>query len=233
MIEKFTSIQEIISKVYRDLSLEDESKWEDMIEWSAEALEQIGAFAQYVHKAEAIEVSSFRATLPCDLHKLLGIEYNGEALQKLTGNYDTANRTNDQEQLLKSTSFNGYTINGSWFNFNFESGTVNVAYIGIPTDSDGFPLIPDNISYKEAIEKYIVMKMRYPDFIMERINPNTWDTIKNDWHWYCSQARGKANMPNADQMEAIKNMWNRLKPMMNEHRLFFNKLGNTERITRA
>jgi hypothetical protein len=232
MIEKFTSIQEVISKVYRDLSLEDESKWEDMIEWSAEALEQIGAYGQYVKKAVELEVDKYRAALPCDFHKLVGIEYQNEALRKLGGNFDTIYRTESQENL-RSNSYHGYTINDAWLNFNFETGAINLAYIGIPTDKDGFPLIPDNISYKEAIQKYIVMKMRYPDFVMERINPNTWDRIVNDWNWYCSQARGKANMPDQDQYEKIKNMWNRLKPEMNQHRLFFNKLSNNEKITRA
>jgi hypothetical protein len=233
MIEKYTSIQEVISKVYRDLALEDESRWEDMIEWSAEAMEQIGAYQQYVHKAVEEEVSNYRLALPCDFHKLVGIEFNGDNLKMLTGNYDTMHRTQEQIDRLKASSHYGYTINDAWLNFNFEKGDINLAYIAVKTDEDGFPMIPDNVSYKEAIEKYIVMKLNYPKFVMETINPNTWDRIVNDWHWFCSQARGKANMPNADQMETIKNMWNRLKPMMNEHRLFFNKLGNTERITRA
>jgi hypothetical protein len=245
MIEKFTSIKEVISKIYRDLALEDEDRWSDMVEWAAEALEQIGAFGQYVHKSVDIEVDNYRAALPCDFHKLIGVEYNNEALNKLTGNYDTIYRDERHLNNLSSgsnvtnstrwgnSSVNGYTINDAFLNFNFEKGTIGLAYIGIPTDNDGFPLIPDNISYKEAIEKYIVMKMMYPKFITETINQNTWESVKNDWHWYCSQSRGKANMPSLDEYESIKNMWNRLKPMMNEHRLFFNKLGNVERITRA
>ena len=58
MIEKFVSIKNVISKVYRDLHLEDESRFQDMIEWSAEAMEQIGSFSQYEHKAETFEVNS-------------------------------------------------------------------------------------------------------------------------------------------------------------------------------
>jgi hypothetical protein len=233
MIEKFTSIREVIGKVYRDLSLEDESKWMDMVEWSAEALEQIGAYPQYVHKAVELEVEKFRLAIPCDFHKIIGMEHCGAALVKLTGNFDTAQRTDYQEERLRSRSARGYLMNEGWFNFNFEEGTVNLAYIAVPTDEEGFPLIPDNISFKEAIVKYIVMKLNYSKFVTDTINPNTWDRIVNDWHYYCSQARGKANMPTADQLESIKNMWNRLKPMMNEHRVMFNKLGNVERITRA
>lgn len=231
MIEKFTSIKEIISKVYRDLSLQDESRWEDMVEWSAEALQQIGAYSQYINKAVEIEVESYRAALPCDLYKVVGMTHKTESLRYNSGTFDTVDRAKENRNL-RTLSHSGYSMNNAFFNFNFEKGKIQLSYIAIPTDEDGFPLIPDNISYKEAIEKYIVMKLNYGKFVTDSINPTTWDRIVNDWHFYCAQARGKANMPNADKMESIKNMWNRLKPQMNEHKHQFSNLSNIERITK-
>jgi hypothetical protein len=231
MIEKFSSVKETISKVYRDLRLQDEDRWMDMVEWSAEALEQIGAYMQYVSKTTELEVESYRAAIPCDMHKVQGMHVQMEALQYNAGTFDTAENAKENTNV-RTTSHSGYTMNDAWFNFNFEKGKVKLSYIATPTDDEGFPMIPDNVSYKEAIEKYIVMKLRYADFVMEKINPNTWDRIVNDWHWYCAQARGKANMPNADKMESIKNSWNRLKPEMNQHRSHFANLSNRERITK-
>ena len=239
MIEKFVSIKNVIAKVYRDLNLEDENRWEDMIEWSAEAMQQIGAFPQYIHKTEQLEINNRRASLPCDFHKVVGIQYRGRALQYLSGAYDTADHRNEKVDLT-THNHHGYTINAAYINLNFDPSEENssaprellMAYIAIPVDEDGFPSVPDDVSYTEAITKYIVMKLKYPEFVMGTINPNTWDRIVNDWHWYCSQARGKANMPNADKMESIKNMWNRLKPQMAEHSNFFRSLSNSERITR-
>ena len=230
MIDKYTSVREVIAKIYRDLHLEDESRWEDMIEWIGEAMLHIGAFPQYFHKAECFKVENYRLAIPCDFYKLVGIEYKGVNMKKLTGNYDTAFR-NENSKNLKSSHHYGYTINNAYFNFNFEEGEVDLAYIAVPMDAEGFPLVPDDVSYREAMLRYVVMKLKYPEHVMGTINPNTWNTIVNDWHVYCGQARGKANMPNADQMETIKNMWNRLKPMMNEHKNFFNNFGDTERIT--
>lgn len=231
MIEKFTSVKEVIAKVYRDLSLQDEDRWLDMVEWAAEALEQIGAFPQYINKVKDIEINAFRAAIPCDLHKVVGIMYKGETLRHLSGAYDVADG-GDKNTNHRTISHPGYTMNDAWFNFNFKQGEIKISYIGIPTDEDGFPQVPDNISYKEAIEKYIVMKLKYGDFINEKIRPDTWMQIKRDWHWYCSQARGKANMPNADKMESIKNMWNKLKPEMNQHRTGFTELSQPDRLTR-
>lgn len=231
MIEKFTSIKQTIAKVYRDLALEDESRWEDMIEWSAEALEQIGTFAQHVHKTEIIEVSSYKAAIPCTLVKVIGMETRNEALTYNSGTYDTAELATTSG-TVRTMSHTGYTMNNAWFNFNFEKGEIRIAYLAIPTDDEGFPLIPDSVSFREAIEKYIVMKMMYPKFLTDSINPNTWDRIVNDWNWFCGQARGVGNMPNMDKMESIKNMWNRLKPEMNQHKTHFANLNNTTRITK-
>ena len=50
MIYKFTSVKEVIARVYRDLNLQDTERWEDMIEWIADALDFIGAYQQTCHK---------------------------------------------------------------------------------------------------------------------------------------------------------------------------------------
>lgn len=232
MIEKFTSVRQTIAKVYRDLNLEDEDRWMDMIEWAAEALEQIGAFPQYVQKPAILEIQNYRAAIPCDLHKVTGITFQQEALKYNAGTFDIDKNAKDNTNI-RTVSHAGYTMNDGFFNFNFEKGKAEIAYLGIPVDEEGFPLIPDNISYREAVEKYIVMKMMYGKFISGNLQQGIWQEIKNDWHWFCGQARGKANMPNVDKMESIKNMWNRLKPEMNQHKRQFTNLSNVERITRG
>ena len=227
-IETFISIKEVISKVYRDLNLQDESRWEDMIEWSAEALEQIGAYMQYVHKSQHLTVDNHRVALPCDFHKIVAIEHNGVHLRYLSGDFDTYYHQNDSVNL-KSTSSYGYNINSAFINTNFKEGKIALAYIGLPTDSEGFPLVPSNISYKEAIFWYITKKLMLGGFEHKIIS---YELAETRWHHYCSQARGKANMPNADGMESIKNQWNRLMPVMNNHSTFNTQLSNTERLTR-
>lgn len=228
MIESFTSIKQVIAKVYRDLNLQDEDRWGDMIEWSAEALEQIGAYMQYIHKSQVLEVSGFRVALPCDFHKVVAIEWEGSHLRYLSGDFDTYYHQNDSKNL-RSTSASGYTINSAFINTNFEKGTINFAYIATPTDSEGFPLIPDNISYKEGVFWYILMKLLMGGFEHKSFN---YEFAETRWHHYCSQARGKANMPNQDMMESLKNQWNRLKPVMNEHTTFNTNISDTERLTK-
>jgi len=161
-IETFVSIKEVISKVYRDLNLQDESRWEDMIEWSAEALQQIGAYMQYVHKSDTLTVENHRVALPCDFHKIVAIEHKGEHLKYLSGDFDTHYHQSNSINLRSNSGY-GYNINSAFINTNFKEGTINFAYIAMPVDSEGFPLIPDNVSYKEAAFWYILMKLLLGD----------------------------------------------------------------------
>jgi hypothetical protein len=230
-IETNISIQEVISKVYRDLNLQDETRWEDMIEWSAEALEQIGAYAQYIHKTETITVAAYRAKLPCDFHKIITMSYNNQHMRYLSGSFDTYWHQADSVNL-RTNNVNGYNINSSFINTNFEKGDIILAYIATPTDDDGFPLVPNNVSYKEAIFWYILMKLFLGGFT--HVNPQlfNYNTAETRWHHYCSQARGKANMPSMDMMESLKNQWNRLMPNMSNHTTFHKNIGDSERLTR-
>jgi hypothetical protein len=227
-IETYISIKEVISKVYRDLNLQDESRWEDMIEWSAEALEQIGAYMQYVHKTQTLEVEDYRVALPCDFHKVVAIEHSGDHLRYLSGDFDTYYHTGDSKNLRSSSAY-GYNINSAFINTNFKEGKIIFAYLAMPTDSEGFPLVPENVSYKEAVFWYILMKLFLGGFEHKIFS---YEQAEVRWHHYCSQARGKANMPNADGMESLKNQWNRLKPVMTNHNTFNTGLSDSERLTR-
>ena len=50
------SIERVISGVYRDLRPKTQLEENDLIEWAAEALEQIGAYTQYTEAVEYVPV---------------------------------------------------------------------------------------------------------------------------------------------------------------------------------
>ena len=99
-----------------------------------------------------------------------------------------------------------YLISGGYVKTNQETGYLLMAYQAIPTDSEGYPMIPDNQSYVEAVYWYITMKLLYPQWMGGRIRDAVYADAKRSWNFYCKQAYGNAMMPNgADQMETIKN----------------------------
>ena len=225
-ILKYISVKTVIAEIYRDLNIDQEERWVDMVEWCAEALQKIGAFPQYHEKIAAITIDNYRGSLPCDIHEIIQLDINGRSVLSGTGTFDSQNDL-PAKHSKHSVS---YTINDSYINTNIENGEATIAYLAIPTDAEGFPLVPDDEGYKEAMEKYVVMRLKYPEFLAGTYNANIYMKLEKDWHKYCAQARGNANMPTIDELESIKNQWVRLMPQMQKHKDFFKTLNSGERI---
>lgn len=69
---QYTTLDRIISKLYRDLGLEEISET-DIVEWAGEALEAIGAIGLYEEAVAFITVENHQAILPTGLHSILQI----------------------------------------------------------------------------------------------------------------------------------------------------------------
>jgi len=52
-----------------------------------------------------------------------------------------------------------YTIKGNMIQTSFECGYVKMTYWAIPTCDEGYPLIPDNENYKQALEWHIIRRL--------------------------------------------------------------------------
>ena len=72
---RYTSIERIFSKVSRDLGV-DKINEADVIEWSAEALEAIGAVTLYEEAVAFIEVKNHQCAIPTGLHRITQVAYN-------------------------------------------------------------------------------------------------------------------------------------------------------------
>jgi len=127
-----------------------------------------------------------------------------------------------------------YLIKSGYIKTNIETGYLMVAYQAIPVDDEGYPMIPDNQSFIEAIYWYIVMKLLYPKWASGQIRDAVYVDAKRSWNFYCKQAYGNSMMPNgAGQMESIKNTWHRLVEEFNEHDTFFSMMGQEQKIYNA
>lgn len=58
-----------------------------------------------------------------------------------------------------SRTTNYYKIQGNYLQTSFEEGYVKLHYLSIPVDKDGYPLIPDNDAYKQALEWYVIKRL--------------------------------------------------------------------------
>ena len=56
-----------------------------------------------------------------------------------------------------------YKVQGNIIFTSIKNGTIEIAYNSFKVDSEGYPMIPDNSSFIEALELYI--KKQYFDII--------------------------------------------------------------------
>jgi len=258
MIYKFSSIKEVINKVYRDSGSPREFPFEDCIEWCGEALDLIGATYQYVDKITGdlenphLIIENYKAELPCDFKSLSGISinglaafYSGNTFYKIgdglcasnpplmpkpsqttykTGDGSTVTVDNTLElPYAYSTKKYEFTINDNYIFTNVKEGTICLAYNAIPTDSDGYPLVPDNVYYRQALTSYLFKML---DYIRWRKNPSKdneaiYRDSDKQWMFYCGSAGAQGIMPDGAAMEKIKNDFVSLIPKVRKYNVNF------------
>lgn len=169
-----------------------------------------------IDKTEAIEMINTNQNLRTILSNLINQHtYNNQV-----------NTTNPSLGLQ-------YSVKPGWIMCNMPDGYLKLSYSAIPTDEDGYPLVPDLTSYKEAIYWYVTMKMKYPEYLNGKMNREIFYDIKRSWNFYRNQAYAEALMPNEDGLESIKNNWNKLVPEFNDHNSFYSHTGERQIIYNA
>jgi len=137
---------------------------------------------------------------------------------------------NKTDSYIETTTDYVYVISSNYIKTNVETGYIMMAYQAIPTDGYGYPLIPDDASFIEALYWYITMKLLYPQWKQGSVRTEVYYDARRSWNYYCKQAYANAMLPNTDQLESIKNSWNRLVPELFEHSTGFSTLGERQII---
>ena len=169
----------------------------------------------------------------------------------LTSDEQALEKLNEDTNLRKtlSTLLNNYTIasnNGTSNKFsntlqymtkpgyvmtNVPNGHIKIEYYAIYTDEDGMPLIPDVESYKEACFWYVTHKWMYAKKLKGEIDNRTYYDAVNAWNFYRKQAYVEAMIPSSvDDMTAVKNVWMKLYPEINEQDTFMEHIGDEQII---
>ena len=130
-----------------------------------------------------------------------------------------------------SSSGECYIVENNYIKTSFEKGAVCLSYKAFPTDADCYPMIPDDISYKEAIFWYIYKQMLLGG--MQKDNGIQYDFADNKWKYYCTQARNAAVYPDIERLENYMNQWVRLIPNINRHSTGFANLNSREALDRG
>ena len=123
-----------------------------------------------------------------------------------------------------------YIIKPGFINTITKNGYLKLSYSAVAVDEEGYPMIPDLVSYTEAIYWYITMKLKYPEYLNGKMNREIYYDIKRSWNFYSKQAYAESLLPNNDEMESFKNNWLKIVPEITEHDNFYSTAGERQYI---
>lgn len=125
-----------------------------------------------------------------------------------------------------------YYVDDNMIKASFATGKICLSYMAFPLDDDCFPMVPDDISFKEAMFWYVYKQMLLGN-MSPTMNGITYQFADEKWRYYCTQARNAANYPDIDRYESFMDQWVRLIPNINRHADGFASLGARESLDRS
>jgi hypothetical protein len=123
-----------------------------------------------------------------------------------------------------------YKVNDGYIYTNFETGFIEIVYTGFATDDHGFPMIPDDQRFIEAVRWSLMEHLDYKKWRTAEISDKVYQHSEQNRDWYIASARSKASIPSLDKMESIKNMFLRMIPKINEHDTYFKYSNRPEQM---
>lgn len=206
-IYKNISFKVILNKIYRDLGLDDSNYVYDLIEWGGEALNFIGSSSQFEQIEETLIVEDHKALIPTNFITLQQLKFKENDCWKLIEYNPSTFRGVEEDcpnKFIKTEE--SFSLNPNYILTTFEEGEILVSYKSFPVDEDGFPLVPDNQYFKEALFWYCYRQMIFRGY-KPKVDQITYDFADHKWKFYCSGARNKANYPDITGYQRFRDVW--------------------------
>ena len=245
----YKSLGTVLWRILRN-PLASELNYEEAAEYALEFIRLLGAPVIYVDKVSPnLTLQNHKVELPCDILTLSGVRYMDAdedgvlnhpiAMRESTNIYhfdpnEFENQGNTDFELRGNHRRNEYTYSvqkGILFS-SIRDGEVQVAYRGIATDEDGYPLIPDNEKVLLGMEYYILSRYLEPMYLMGKITDKAFEYIQQKRYFYMPSAFTALQMPSVDGLTSTMQAINRLIISTTAHESFFKKNGEKERTRR-
>lgn len=229
---KFVSVGEVIWKVMRN-PLTADLTYEQAAEFTIEFLKLINAPMSYQDEVKSLKLIDFKTYLPNNLISVRGVRYTGIdgcqdpiAMRYATDLYHKNIDQNDFELAREYT----YVLQNCVLIASRKEGFIDISYTSLVVDEQGFPMIPDNESYKVGLEYFILHKYLEPLWMMGKIQDKVFSYIEQKRHWYLGQAETSLRLQGIDHLESMMNSINRLIIQDQSHETFYKNFGQKEII---
>ena len=219
MAESYISIKYILDKIMQHPLMQDISL-EQVVDMSISFMRIVGMPRMFTEKVVRITIDKYRALLPCDYYQTIQVRIpGGHALVYSTDSFHMNNKGNSST----------YKIQGNIIYTSIESGELELAYLAISTDADGYPLLPDNSSFTRALELYIKKQWFTILFDLGKITSAVLQNTQQEYAWAVGDCQSEFNRMSIDQMEAFSNSWRTM--ILRDHQHSSGFIGDGSRQT--
>ena len=228
---KFISIDEIVERLYDLYPFVKDITKADVANLTGEILGLLSARNTLEEFNEVLTVEDYRVALPDNIVQLNAVRdcYSKIPLRYTTDQFSFMVSEDSPTRFCQGNKT--YRINPNYMFTSYKEGDIQISYKGYAIDEDGFPLIPDDESFKMAIEYHCAKRLAQKAYFSDKLSKDKYTELKQEASWYAGQAKNKADIPSVDLMEAIKNAQLRLISKVNRHAQSFKLLGEEERRT--
>ena len=219
MAEQYLSIKKILDSCLRHPLMQDLSL-ETAVDYTIDFMRIVGMPRMFTEKVVRITIDKYRALLPCDYYQTIQVRIpGGHALVYSTDSFHMSNKGNPST----------YKIQGNIIYTSIESGELELAYLAISTDADGYPLLPDNSSFTRALELYIKKQWFTILFDLGKITSAVLQNTQQEYAWAVGDCQSEFNRMSIDQMEAFSNSWRTM--ILRDHQHSSGFIGDGSRQT--
>ena len=229
---RYTNIREALSRTLRHPLLQDVNL-EQALQYTLDFIGIFGLPCMYQHKEEVLHIEDFRVELPCDLIRIELIKdcKSGISLRSMTDVFNPQHNHANVEERRKFHELSFKTQGRTLF-CSFPHGDVAMAYLALPVDDEGMPLLIDDANYMLALDAYIKREVFTYLFDEGKIQGPVLQKAEQRYAQAAGRLSTHFKVPSMSEMESITRMWNTLIPRVTEFDRQFESLGNREYIRR-
>lgn len=196
---------------------------EAAVQYLVDFLGIMGLPTTYIDKLAVLNINDYRSLLPCDCISInqVRLPESKSCMRYMTDNFNTYNKDKGEPT---------FKVQGRLIYTSFNTGLIEVSYKAIPTDDDGYPLLPDEPTFLRALELYIKKQWFTVLFDMGKISPAVLQNSQQEYAFAAGACNNTFMIPSVSEMESIKGLMNQIIPRYNEFKYGFKHEGDNEYI---
>lgn len=210
-----TNIRRILDRVKRHPMMLD-IPFEAAVEHTVDFIQLMGTPALYEEKTAFIDIEDWRGQLPCDFEQMIQVRTASDHAPGMIYR-QSGHSFHMSENKIPNSGELTYKIQGMVIFTSTKDTDIEIAYRAFAVDDEGYPLLPDNVSFLRGLESYIKMKWFEIKYDEGKLSQAVMDRADREYAWAAGDAQSEFSRLSLDGAETLFNSFKTLLPRNNQH----------------